>query len=69
MKKLFSAVVLMAIACVSAWSQDLITKRTGEDIKAKVTEVGQTEIKYKKYDNPDGPVYSIPVSPWESAPD
>lgn len=62
MKKLFSAVVLMTIACVSAWSQDLITKRTGEDIKAKVTEVGQTEIKYKKYDNPDGPVYSIPVS-------
>lgn len=47
---------------MSAWSQDIIIKRTGDDIEAKVTEVGQSEIKYRKFDNQEGPVYSIPVS-------
>jgi hypothetical protein len=36
---------------------DDIVFRDGNEIKAKVTEVTTTEIKYKKCDMPDGPVY------------
>ncbi len=40
-------------------AQDIIITQSGEDIKSKVLEVGVSEIKYKKFDNPDGPNYSI----------
>jgi len=41
------------------FSQDIITKKSGEDIQAKVLEVTTTEVKYKKFDNLNGPVFSI----------
>ena len=39
------------------YAQDVITLRTGENIKAKVSEVGISEIRYHKADNLQGPVY------------
>ncbi len=42
-----------------AYSQDLIIKKTSEDIQAKVIEVTTNEIKYKKFDNQNGVTYSI----------
>ncbi len=41
------------------FSQDLITMRSGEDIQVKILEVSQDAIKYKKYDNLEGPVFTI----------
>ena len=41
------------------FSQDVITKTDGEEVKAKVLEVTQSEIKYKKFDNPNGPTFTI----------
>jgi hypothetical protein len=41
------------------FSQDIITKKSSEDIQAKVIEVTTTDIKYKKFDNQNGPTYSI----------
>ena len=41
---------------------DLITMKNGEEIKAIVTEIGTSEIKYKKCDNKNGPTYSIKKS-------
>lgn len=41
---------------------DIITLKTGEEINAKVLEISQTEIKYKKCDNLDGPTFIIPKS-------
>ena len=41
------------------FSQDVITKSDGEEVKAKVLEVTQSEIKYKKFDNPSGPTFTI----------
>ena len=38
---------------------DVIVLKTGEEVNAKVTEVGQEEIKYKKCENLSGPTYSI----------
>jgi hypothetical protein len=48
-------------SCAAIWlnAQDLITKKTGEDIKAKVLEVTTSEIKYKKFDNVNGPTFTI----------
>lgn len=40
-------------------SQDVIYKRSGDEINAKVLEVGATIIRYKATDNPDGPIFSI----------
>ncbi len=42
--------------------QDVMTKKNGEDIQVKVLEISQSEVKYKKFDNPDGPLISIPKS-------
>ena len=49
----------ICISAVSVNAQDVITKKNGDEIQAKITEVGQNEIKYKRFDNPDGPVYTI----------
>ncbi len=52
---LFSAFV----AALSAMAQDVIVMKNGDLIQSKVQEVTQTEIKYKKFSNPDGPLYTI----------
>ena len=57
MKKLLSITLL--IITLQAISQDVIIKKTGDEIEAKVLEVGETIIKYKKFSNIGGPSYSI----------
>lgn len=42
-----------------SFSQDIITTKAGEDILAKILEISKTEIKFKKYDNPDGPLFTL----------
>ncbi len=49
----------LGLFAFSVFSQDIITKKSGEDISAKITEVTQTEIKYKKFDNIEGPIFSV----------
>ncbi len=53
--------LLLAIVFNStlSFSQDIITTKAGEDILAKISEVGHTEIKYRKFDNPDGPMFTL----------
>ena len=58
MKTTFLLVLLVAYTrMVSA--QDEITLRNGELVKAHVQQVGTDEIKYVKWENKEGPVYSI----------
>jgi hypothetical protein len=59
MKKLISTALLAIFSLTLCFSQDVITKKTGEDIQAKILEVGQTEIKYKKFDNLNGPIFTM----------
>lgn len=40
-------------------AQDIIVKKDGTVIQAKVSEIGTSEVKYKKWSNQDGPVYAI----------
>ena len=62
MKKLFLS-VLLALACVlTALAQDIITTKDGNDIEAKILEVNKTEVKYKKFNNLDGPVFTMAKS-------
>ena len=62
MKKLllFSVVVIGIGLSVNA--QDIITLKNGEDIQALVQEIGEVDVKYKKFDNPNGPNYALKKS-------
>ena len=61
MKKLFLSItaILFFQFCVA---QDTIIKNNGDQIRAKVTDVNSSEIKYKKFDFLDGPNYTIKKS-------
>ena len=54
---LFLAAFMLLSTTVSA--QDVIVKKNGEEIRAKVEEVGEQSIRYRKFSNLTGPVYSI----------
>ena len=42
-----------------AQAQDVLTKRTGEELKVKVVELTPSEVKFRRADNPDGPLISV----------
>lgn len=46
----------------SAYSQDNIILKNGDEILSKIMEISETELSYKKYSNPDGPTYRISTS-------
>ena len=58
MKKVTIILICILFGCV-LHAQDIITQKDGTDIQAKVTEVGISQISYKKYSNLDGPTYII----------
>lgn len=56
-------VILSALlVCAAASAQDVITKKNGEDIRAKVLEIDNTNVKYKLFDEPNGVTYTMPKS-------
>lgn len=59
MKNLFFLVVTTFICVTAASAQDVIIFKNGNEVQAKVTEVGTSEIKYQRSDNLGGPVYTI----------
>lgn len=59
MKKIVFTVLTSIFTISICFSQDIMTKKSGEDIQAKVLEVTTSEIKYKKFDNQNGPTYTI----------
>ncbi len=61
MKKLLNylLIVAMCIISINLDAQDLITKKDGSDISAKVLEITITEIKYNQFDNLSGPIFTI----------
>lgn len=58
MKKWFILLPFILISSV-LYSQDIIVKKNNETIKAKIIEVNQNDIKYQKWDNLNGPIYTI----------
>ena len=53
--------ILMAL-CHSAFSQDIIVLQNGNEIKASVSDIGLDAIKYKKFENLSGPLYTMKKS-------
>lgn len=58
----FIFVFTFFLACFAARSQDTIITHKGEFIKAKIIEIGVTEIKFKLHNDPSGPTISIEKS-------
>lgn len=55
----FLILILFTVLSFNVLAEDLIVLKSGEVIKSNVIEIGQSEIKYKKSSNPNGPTYSI----------
>ena len=57
--------IALSVMCMTgsyASAQDLIVKKDGSVIQAKVIKIGTSEVEYKKWSNQDGPQYSIAIS-------
>lgn len=59
MKKIVLLLASLFLTAAFADAQDVITKKNGERVQSKVVEVADEVIKYKRFDNPDGPLYTI----------
>jgi len=60
MKKIFIlTIVVFSFSCSVIKAQDLISKKDGSIIKVKISEINEESVKYKKFDNLDGPMYTI----------
>jgi hypothetical protein len=58
-RKIFVMFVCLACLGMTLNAQDIITKKNGDEIRAKITEINTDNVKYKKFDNPAGPDYTI----------
>lgn len=55
--------ILTALCCIPfVQAQDIITTKDGKDIQSKILEVNANEVKYKKYNNLDGPTFTLSKS-------
>jgi hypothetical protein len=59
MKKYIYLIVLLNLITITAISQDKIYRNNGKVIEAKIIEIGANEIKYREFNNPDGPIYIL----------
>lgn len=57
------SVILASITCLG---QDVIKKVDGTTINAIIKEISESDVKYNRYDNPDGPIYVIATSSIQS---
>lgn len=55
--------MLSVLLCfLTALADDVIVTTSGTTIDAKVVEISDTDVKYKKASNPDGPTYSMKIA-------
>jgi hypothetical protein len=52
-------IITILVSSISVYAQDVLTLKTGESVKTKITEITPTEIKYKAFDNLEGPTITI----------
>ena len=58
---IFTVIFLFMGICIVT-AQDLIVMKDGKIIEARITEISQTEIRYKRFDHLDGPTIVIPAA-------
>lgn len=61
MKRMLSMLLMLLVSMVVA-AQDVIVKKDGSTILSKVVEVSDTQVKYKKFSNLEGPTYIVSIS-------
>ena len=54
--------IIFTIVTFSFFAQDIIIQHSGDEIKTKILEVNETNIKYKKFENIEGPTYTMEKS-------
>jgi hypothetical protein len=59
MKKFFLFIFVAFISSSALFAQDIIILKNGEEVNAKVLEIGTDNVTYKKYGNPNSPTYTI----------
>src|SRR5688572_5503757 len=59
MKPVILLLLPLFAAALTVSAQDKIYRQNGKVIEAKILEVGASEIKYKDFSNPEGPVYIL----------
>lgn len=59
MKKFLLLAALALGAAAAAKAQDVIIMRSGEETQAIVQEIGDAQIRYKRFSNPNGPTYTM----------
>jgi len=57
--KILPFFVILYFGADGTFAQDIITLKTGDDIQALVKEIDDVDVKYKNFDNPDGPTYTL----------
>lgn len=62
MKKLLLTLVAVVGISLSANAQDVIVLRNADEVQAKVKSIGLQEVTYLKWDNLNGPTYTLPKS-------
>jgi hypothetical protein len=55
-------VIFATLFANESFSQDIIILKDGEEILSKVIKIGSNEIEYKKFDNLEGPIYTMEKS-------
>jgi hypothetical protein len=59
MRKIIIMLAALLWGASALHAQDIITLKNGDEIKAKVQEVGSADVKYKKFENLTGPTYTL----------
>ncbi|MDR1273909.1 MAG: hypothetical protein LBK12_05100 [Odoribacteraceae bacterium] len=59
MRKIIIMLAALLWGAGALHAQDIITLKNGDEIKAKVQEVGLADVKYKKFENLTGPTYTL----------
>lgn len=62
MRKLFSFVIALLCVASAFADNDILIKLNSEKIEAIIEEVSDTEVKYKKANNPTGPTYILSLT-------
>ena len=62
MKKMILLLLAAFCGILAAAAQDLIIKTDATKVEAKVTEITPDAVRYKRFSNPDGPTYVLPVA-------
>lgn len=57
MKKTITLIALLLAISSGANAQDILTKKNGEELEVKITEISKSQVKYTLFESPTGPTY------------